>query len=560
MQIFSISLCASEEQEVDVCVYGATPSGIVAAIAVAREGKSVIIVEPSRWVGGMSGAGIKPSQDCPNINMVGGLSHKLILSLGLRGDLKGLSFREIKNKKNQVRINPLHVREDYLKLLEDNKVKVIYDHRIASVIKENLEIKTAIFDFAPFDSTATPPEIASKKGDLSVKAKVFIDCSYEGDFLPRSGVNYRTGREGKNEFNEQYAGVQEPLNAVQLDPFVTRGDPASGLLKWVEDEGDKALGDGDRYTQAYNYRYYTTNDPQFRIPFTRPADYDAQDYELIGRYVQTLVEKYKNPSQRKQLSSKLTFIFPGNLNSGEHNYMRWGGQLFSQAPLGVSWKYADGDYAEKSKIWKMHQTYLSGMHEFFSTDSRVPEWHRKEIRELGRDKRQHPDTLGWPNQLYIRIARRMEGKYVHTEQDVYGKKTVGDPVGLAQYGIDTYPCRRIWFEKEGEYHVALEGIMFIGHARGPTDKPYAISYRSIVPKASQCSNLIVPVCFSSSYIGYASARMENVFMVLGESAGIAANLAIENECKVQEVAYDELEKKLLKYGQIIDVNVGKSRK
>lgn len=513
---------APQAVEVDLCIYTATPSGILAAIAGKREGRSVVIVEPSRWVGGMLGAGLKPMQDCPNFAATGGLTRELLPKLGRAGG--SVSATDARA------LNPEAIRQDFQKLLDAHDIRVIFDHRVAEVQKQGAAILSALFDQAPFDQLGCPAPAPTARGALRVAAKVFIDASYEGDLMAAAGVTYRVGREAASEFDEPYAGVQPPSDLTPIDPFVEPGRPESGLLKWVEDDHGKPVGAGDGYTQAYNYRYYTTTDPEHRIPITPPQNYDPQDFELVGRYVEHLA---RTTEDQATLRNRLVRIFPGWLNSGEWNYQR--DSLFSMAPLGVSQQYAAGDYATKARVWKLHQDYLRGLHHFLSTDPRVPSFYRDETTRIGLDGRFHPDTQGWPHQLYIRVARRMQGRYTITAHDVYNKTQVDDPIGLAQYGIDTYPARRLWLRREGQVWVALEGKMFIGGSRGPTNIPYPIPYRAITAAAEECTNLLVPVCFSATHLGYASARMEPVFMICGESAGIAACQAIAENAAVQEI-------------------------
>jgi hypothetical protein len=247
------------------------------------------------------------------------------------------------------------------------------------------------------------------------------------------------------------------------------------------------------------------------------------------------------------LFGRLARIFPGWMNAGEWNYHR--DSLISMAPLGVSHRYAAGDAAERARVWKLHQDYLRGLHAFMSTDPRVPEAFRRRTAELGLDLRHHPDTQGWPHQLYIRVARRLAGRMTITAHDVHNRTRVEDPIGLAQYGIDTYPARRIAIERDGRVHVGIEGNMFIGGARGPTQVPYPIPYRAITPRPDECANLLVPVCFSASHAGYASARMEPVFMICGESAGIAACRAIAEGATVQTIDAAAFREALERAGQ-----------
>ncbi len=512
----------AKERVVDVCVYGATPSGIMAAIAVKRAGKSVVIVEPSRWVGGMLGAGLKPLQDCPNYAATGGMTRTLLPELGAKGAALKASDRRA--------LNPAAIRDDFVALLEEHAIEVMFEHRVSQCEKVASRIMKVHFDFAPFDALGCPVEAPQEVDSLGVQAKCFIDASYEGSFMPLAQVGYRVGREAAETYDEEYAGVQPLMEVTPIDPFRVRGDPSSGLLKWVEADHGKPMGASDGYTQAYNYRYYTTNDPEYRLPLTQPDNYQAIDFELVGRTVEHLAS---TTADQASMRKKLVAIFPGWMNSGEWNYQRE--SLFSMAPLGVSQRYADGDAAEQARVWKLHQDYLRGLAHFMRTDPRVPSWYRDEVAELGLDRRAHEDTQGWPHQLYIRVARRLNGRYTITAKDVYNQSEIDDPIGLAQYGIDTYPSRRVFRIEGDQVVVGIEGKMFIGGSRGPTNRPYPIPYRAITPQTNECENLLVPVCFSASHLGYASARMEPVFMICGESAGVAACHAIDEGKPVQGI-------------------------
>ncbi|MCC9607925.1 FAD-dependent oxidoreductase [Blastopirellula sp. JC732] len=542
----SLASAAPREVQTDVCVYAATPSGIMAAIAVKKAGHSVVIVEPSRWVGGMLGAGLKPMQDCPNYAATGGMTHPLLKSLGQPAEGPRLTTAQL---------SPKQIREDFQALLDKHGIEVIFEHRIAKCTKQDAALQTASFDLAPFDAQGVPPAEPTKRDDLRVSAKIFIDAGYEGDLLAAAGCEYRVGREAATEFDESAAGVRPVVQKTQIDPYRTPGDPSSGLLPLLQVDHGLPIGAGDQYTQAYNYRYYTTADPENRLTIPVPAGYSAQDYELVGRYVAYLAEIEPDP---KKLRDRLVGIWPGWRNSQEWNYQR--ASLISMAPLGISQEYASGDYAAKARVWKAHQDYLSGLYHFMKSDERVPQSYRDEISQLGLDGRFHPETGGWPHQLYIRIARRLKGRYVIAEHDVYNRTQIDDPIGLAQYGIDTYPSRRIVVKEGDETFVANEGNMFVGGNKGPTNVPYPISYRAITPQTDQCTNLLVPVCFSATHLGYASARMEPVFMIAGESSGIAAAQAIEEQLPVQQIDMQKFAAALNAAGQKLhwDPTVDKS--
>jgi FAD-dependent oxidoreductase family protein len=514
-------------QKVDVCIYGATPAGIVAAVAAKQEGCSVLIIEPSRWLGGILGAGIKPMQDCAAPQAVGGLATTRVFTLGKKPDV---------------------IRKAFATWLEEEKIPVLFEHRVQRVEKSGTAIMKLVLELAPPDPNGVPAPKATQPDAAMIEAKVFIDASYEGDVMAAAKVPYAVGREAADAFKEELAGVGPTTNWTPIDPYVVPGAAKSGLLPLVDEDHGLSKGAADNYTQAYNYRFYVTNDPAKRIAFEPGEDYDVKQFELVGRYVQHLVRTTEGGEEK--LLKRLRDIFPGWRNSGEYNYKR--DSLITIAPLGVSRYYQDGNWEVKSRVWRQHKDYLSGLHHFLSTDARVPEKFRTETAALGLDQTMHADTAGWPNQLYVRITRRMQGPYILTLADVWNQTQVEDSVGLALYGVDIYPVRRyaVASPTTGEMGVATEGNMFVGGSQG-TGHPYPIPYRAITPKAEACSNLLVPVCFSASYIAYASARMEPVFCVLGESAGVAAAQSIHAGVAVQQVDAAKLRSRLLERGQIL---------
>lgn len=539
---FNFLLGQNVKYNTDVLVYGATPSGIMAAITIKKAGRSVILVEPSRWVGGILGAGLKPTQDMPNYEAVGGTTRQLMLQLGIRSNDPSLTVDDVLKLNKE--ISPKDIREDFLKLLNDYDVTVIYDHRISRTVKIGNGIKDVFFDLAPFDDYGCPVAAAKINDNLQIKSKIFIDASYDGELMARAGVSNRIGRESVIDYNENLAGVRPYDNITPISPFVVPDDPKSGLLALVENDHGKQQGAGDQYTQAYNFRFYVTSDPARRIEITPPDNYNPFDFELVGRYVDYIKKISKN---NNELNERLSWIFPGWLNAAEYNYQRR--SLITMVPLGINHLYADGDYATKARIWKSYQDYFRGLHYFLSTDERVPKEFKQKTASLGLDKFHHPETNGWPHQLYVRVSRRLIGLYTITEHDVYNKTHIEDPIGLAQYGIDTYPARRIWFERNDSVYVAIEGNMFVGGAKGPTNVPYPIPYRAIVPQKHECTNLLIPVLFSSTHLGYASARMEPTFMIVGESAGVAAVHALEENVPVQDINIESYLNKLREIGQ-----------
>jgi hypothetical protein len=122
---------------------------------------------------------------------------------------------------------------------------------------------------------------------------------------------------------------------------------------------------------------------------------------------------------------------------------------------------------------------------------------------------------------------------------------------MGAYGMDSHNVQR-YVTKAG--FVRNEGNVQVGGF-----PPYPISYQSLVPKKSDATNLLVPVCLSATHIAYGSIRMEPVFMVLGQSAATAAALAIDGRVAVQDLKYDKLRERLLADKQVLEAPAELSR-
>lgn len=364
-----------------------------------------------------------------------------------------------------------------------------------------------------------------------LSGKVFIDATYEGDLMAAAGVSYFVGREANSLYGETYNGVQL-LDGHQfpdgVDPYVVAGDPDSGLLWGISDAKLKEKGSGDKLVQAYNFRICLTDNTDNQVPITRPDDYDSTRYELLVRLFEVQADK-------RDINDYFIWSLMPNAKTDINNR---GG--FSTDMINYSHGYAEGTYAEREAIVKAHSAYTRGLLYFYASDPRVPKELQDEVRRWGYPKDEYVDTDNWSPQLYVREARRMVGEYVMTQANCVGEEVVDDPVGLAAYTMDSHNCQRIVVDGQ----VKNEGNVEVGGF-----PPYPISYRAIVPKKAEATNLIVPVCLSASHIAFGSIRMEPVFMVLGQSAAIAASQAIDNDVAVQDVEYAQLKTALEENGQ-----------
>jgi hypothetical protein len=375
-------------------------------------------------------------------------------------------------------------------------------------------------------SSAKPNEPTVQR----IRAKQFIDASYEGDLMAKAGVSYTVGREANAQYAEKDNGVQLRGGRHQfpdgVDPYRIPGKPESGLLWGISDSSLAEIGSGDKKVQAYNYRICLTDDPANQVAIARPNGYDSTRYELLLRQMALL--------PWASLSKGLIWSLMPNRKTDINNL---GG--FSTDHIGMNYGYAEGDYATRERYLRDLEDYTKGFLYFLGHDNRVSDVLRKEMLTWGLPKDEYTDNGHWSYQPYIREARRMTGAYVMTQANCEGVQVVPDGVGMAAYTMDSHFCQRIVIEKNGVKMVKNEGLVEV-HGF----PPYPISYRALTPKSTECQNLLVPVCLSASHIAYGSIRMEPVFMVLGQSVAVAASMAIDANVPVQRVDVTALQKKI----------------
>jgi hypothetical protein len=517
-------------ENVDIVVYGGTSSGIIAAIQAKKMGKIVVLIEPSNHLGGLTTGGLGAT-DIGNKQAIGGLARGFYHRIWQHYENEAAWVRETQAEYNKR--NPRAGTHDKtMWTFEPNVAANVYREMLAEAKIEPLLNEWLDRQHGVKKKGARIESIAMESG-RAFAGKMFIDATYEGDLMAAAGVSYHVGREANSVYGEMLNGVEPKLNVKNhrfmkgVDPYKKPGNPASGLLNGVQVKTLPADGSGDRLVQAYCFRLCTTDVPENRRPWAKPADYDEARYELLLRNFEAGDDRA--PWHPLWMPNRKT----DTNNNG----------AFSTDYIGGNYEYPDADYATREKIVDDHRSYQQGLLWTLANHARVPKKVRAEFQRLGLAKDEFTDNDNWPTQLYIREARRMIGPYVMTEQNCRGKKVAEDSVGLGAYGMDSHNCQRYVNERG---HVQNEGdVQVAGFA------PYPISYQSIVPKPAECENLLVPVCLSSSHIAYGSTRMEPVFMILGQSAATAAALAIDDGIAIQKVRYERLRERLLADKQVL---------
>jgi len=493
--------------KVDVCVYGATPAGVSSAVQAARLDKKVALAVFRRHVGGMTSGGLT-AVDVGNTASIGGIT---------RDYFHGLSplFGDKLNGSPELGFRPSQAEAAFLAMLDKAGVSVYYEHRLKDVEKQGARIRAINFE----------------NGDR-IEAGMFVDATYEGDLLGRAGVTNFVGREDNSAYGETVNGFQISFThkfRFPVDPYRTPGDPKSGLLPGISPEPPRTPGTADHYVQAYNFRMWAVKAEQ-GLPFPKPDGYNRDDYALLIRYLTT----------RPDFKWDLTYgSGPMKLNLGDCN----NAGPFSTDFVGASYDWPTADYPTRERIFQAHVNYQQGYMWLLANDPEVPENLRDRVRKFGLPKDEFTETGGWPHELYVREGRRMVSDYVVTQHDCASETTAPDSIGLGSYTMDSHHTSR----------VVVDGtVKAEGDFEQKTIRPYPISYRSITPRQRECENLLVPVCLSSTHVGYGSIRMEPVYMILGQSAGAAAALALDEGVPVQQLAYPKLRQQLIAEGQVLE--------
>ncbi|TDN99055.1 FAD-dependent oxidoreductase [Sunxiuqinia elliptica] len=519
--------------EADVIIYGGTSAAVIAAVEVSQSGKSVLIVSPDTHLGGLTSGGLGYT-DTGNKSVIGGLArqfyHKVWLHYNDSAAWVWQKHSEYGNKG-----------QGTVAMDGENRTMWIFEPHVAEQVFEDFVKENNLTIYR--DEWLDRENGVSKDGQQIIsfktlsgktfKGKMFIDATYEGDLMAEAGVSYHVGRESKDTYNEQWNGVQTGVLHHQhwfkanISPYKIPDDPNSGVLPRISTEPPGEYGAGDDKIQAYCFRMCMTNHNENRLPFPKPANYDPGQYELLLRVFKT---------GRTDWFNKFDPIPNKKTDTNNHG-------PFSSDNIGMNYEYPEGSYERRREIIQEHKDYQMGLLWFVANDPRVPEPIRTEMASWGLAKDEFTDNDNWPHQLYIREARRMIGEYVTTENDVLLKREVPKPIGMGSYAMDSHNVQR-YITPEG--FVQNEGDIGV-HPPGP----YSISYGSLTPKPEECTNLLVPVCVSSSHIAFGSIRMEPVFMILGQSAAVAAVMAIDGNQAVQEVPYAELEKRLLAKKQVL---------
>ncbi len=513
-------------QDFDVVVIGGTPGGIAAAIAAARKGCRTVLAEVHPHLGGMAASGLGKS-DIENRDMIGGIFSEFIARVRshYRETCAG-DCAEFDLCRDGYYYEPSVAEKVFHDLLaqEGGLIRILVSHQLQRVRVQNSTVRAVVLGCRETGKTMT------------LSARAFIDATYEGDLYAMAGAEFRLGREARSEFGEAHAGV------VYYD--YEEGEFLPGTT-----------GEGDGSLPAYTYRLCLTTDPENGVALTAPpSGYDRSLYlpyfdDLeAGRLSapKKLMEGWGYyPEHFDTLLRALSVTELPNRKIDANINPRPLAFPFPEENAG----YIQGDWETRERISRRHREIALGLLYFLQNDPEVPAEQRKMARKYQLPRDEFTDNGHFPFQLYVREGRRLVGEYTLSERDVTRQNgsaeftAFPDRIAMGEFPIDSFPCHK---RRAGDARV-LEG--YLGMLNHIT-RPYAIPYRIMIPV--QVDGLIVPVAASTTHVAYSSIRMEPTWMALGQAAGTAAALAIEQGCALRSIPIPALQKNLKEAGQVLE--------
>lgn len=518
----------------DIVVYGGTSGGVVAAVQAAKSGRSVVLISPTTHLGGLTTSGLGWT-DLGESSILGGLSRDFYHRIYLH-------YQNNSAWDRQTRASYGNAGQGGPAFNATTQLASVFEPKVAEGVfltmlgEENVPVVTGRLDLD--DGVVLDGKRINHirlEDGREFAGKMFIDASYEGDLLPGAGVSFAVGREPNSAYEEDYNGIQATRatkNQLRdgVDPYVVKGNPASGLLPGVNAGPGGADGSGDDKLQAYCFRMVLTDVAANRVMVAKPPGYNEADYELLFRAIEagqtTDFFKFDLMPNRKTDSNNRGGISTDYIGK---NY-------------GPGWNWATLDHDQRIALAKEHENWQRGLVWTLQNHPRVPQSIRNNHASWGLPADEFTDNGNWPWQIYVREARRMVSDHVMNQRHCSGEVVVPDSVGLAAYAMDSHHVQR---------HVKNGMVKNEGDVQMTVANPYPVSYRSMVPKEGECPNLLVPWSLSATHMAFGSIRMEPVFMILSQSAAIGADLAINDNIGVQQLAYSKLRPALLAAGQAL---------
>ena len=495
----------------DVVVVGGTPAGIAAAVAAARAGSRVVLLEPTRHVGGIVSNGLT-NADIQNRRAVAGLFYEFTRRvLDHYRTTYGPNSPQVKACKDGYHFEPSLAEKVFLDMIrgEGDRVRLLYRHRVRKAMVDSGRLVGVVMEDLDRDGRR-----------VTFRARVFVDATYEGDLAACAGVEYRVGREGRRRHGEPLAG--------RIYTKFGSPDPLPG-----------STGEADAGIQAYCFRIFVTQNADNFVPIAKPAVYNPDDYRYLAEDIRRgRVKKVRDAIQIWPMPNGKFEINSDHLTSADF------GPSESLDLAEENWAYPDADDEKRERIFRRCWNYNHGLLWFLGHDPRVPAAIQQEMRSYGFCKDEFADNNHQPRQMYVRQARRIVGRYLFTQNDEKLTDLGRTRLQRSSVTIGEFPWDSHSVHKYDPAHPgSREGYFYVRHP------PIQVPYEVLLP--AKIEGLLVPVCCSASHVGYQTLRMEPVYMALGQASGVAAHLAITGRSPLHAVPAEDLQIALVERGAVV---------
>ena len=520
----------STPEQFDVVIVGGTPAGIMAAIAAAREESTVVLLERSGHIGGLPANGLGAT-DITTRGATGGLFLEFVQrNAKYYRETYGADSAQYRACRGGYFFEPSVAEQTFHQMLAEHSDRILvklmrqFDADPRNVQLENDRLREIVI----LDRRTGREE--------RYRASVFIDATYEGDLAAAAGAPFRLGREAKSDYDEPRAG--------RLYAYYERTHVGA-------QPGPGSTGLGDNAIQAYNYRLCLTNRPEQMVPIQKPPGYLRHEYF-------SLLDDIRHDRRTQAPGAVFTprhwdgigrVVSLNSLPNGKTDANHQASGFLSTDLAEENWPWPTSDWAWRDRYAQRLRDYILGLLWFIQHDEEVPESIRLNARRWGLAGDEYVDNGHFPRQPYVREGRRIMGEYLFTAHDALPIDGIAgshrppvhrDSITASHYHLDSHACR-----KREPNRIALEGFFSLKGTR-----PYTVPYGVIVPK--KIDGLLTPVPVSATHIGFSTLRMEPCWMALGQAAGTAAAMCVEDPGTApRDVDIVTLQRRLLKQGAVL---------
>ncbi len=506
----------AQARSFDVVVVGGTPGGIMAAVAAARGGRTVLLLERTAHVGGLPANGLGAT-DIATRGATGGLFLEFVSRVRARYVATyGEGSPQVKDCSDGYHFEPSVAERVFEAMLAEHPAIAVLRHRQFDARPECVTLEAGRLAAIRVTDRATGAVEA-------YAAKVFVDATYEGDLAAAAGAPFRSGREGQGEF----------------------GEPMAGRIykAWGGPVGEGSTGEADRTVQAYNYRLCLTTRPDNRVPIPKPAAYDRGEYASLADDIRLdrATGQVGGEKAWDGIGRVVNMVtLPNGKTDANNQHLAF---LSTDLPE-ENYPWPTADWAWRDRYAERLRDYTLGLLWFCQNDPALPEDFRARCAAWGFAKDEYADNGHFPRQVYVREGRRVEGAHLFTAHDALPAKGSvrpplhADSVTASHYALDSHAVRK---REPGRVH--LDG--FFSHGT----KPYTVPFGVIVPK--RVEGLLTPVPVSGTHVGFSTMRMEPCWMALGHAAGTAAAVAIADGTSVRLVDRAKVQRELLRQKAVL---------